>query len=343
MGVPKQAAASPPLRGLGGRMLITVIIPVYGVEKFIEKGAEALMGQTMRDGVEFIFVNDATKDRSIELLRQVIARHSEREGQVRIIEHEQNQGLPAARNTGLAAARGEYIYHCDSDDFVEPDALEKMLACARAQDADIVWTDWWLSFSEKERYMHQPSYSTPIEALRGMLSGEMKYNVWNKLCRRSLYGEDIRFPAGHGMGEDMTMMMLFARAGRVAHLPEALYHYVKLNTGAFSMTKKPSHLVDLKYNVARTEEFMRRELGNAVDDEIAFMKLEAKWPMLLSDADGRRAWRELWPEANAYIGRNRHWSTRTRWVQLAAARGLMFIPALYGWLINKVVYGHIFR
>lgn len=85
---------------------ISVLIPVYGVEKYIERCAESLFSQTMHDGIEFIFVNDATTDRSMEILYNVIERHPERQGQITIIEHEQNKGIAVARVTGVLAAKG---------------------------------------------------------------------------------------------------------------------------------------------------------------------------------------------------------------------------------------------
>ena len=197
-------------------MKVSVIIPIYKVEAFIERCAATLMEQTLPE-VEYIFVDDATPDNSIVVLEEVIARYPHRKDQVRIVRHAENKGLPAARNTGLALATGEYIFHCDSDDYVELAMLEEMYNTAKERDADIVWCDWYLTFAKNERYMKQPSYETPLEALKAMLSGAMKYNVWNKLVKRSLYVDNnIQLPAGYGMGEDMTMMMLFANAQKVA-------------------------------------------------------------------------------------------------------------------------------
>ena len=91
---------------------------------------------------------------------------------MKIVSHDVNKGLPAARNTGLAEAGGDYIYHCDSDDWVEPDMLEKMLKAAEEKDADIVYCDFFLSFEKNERYMSNPDYSTADELLRrGFLGG----------------------------------------------------------------------------------------------------------------------------------------------------------------------------
>lgn len=121
--------------------------------------------------------------------------------------------MPSARNTGLQVASGKYVFHCDSDDYLDGGALELMYAAAEQSQADMVWCDWYLSFAHNERYMKQPKYDSPIEVLKGMLGGSMKYNVWNKLVSRRLYTDNqITFSDGHGMGEDMTMIRLAACA-----------------------------------------------------------------------------------------------------------------------------------
>lgn len=89
---------------------VSVIIPIFKVRNFIERCACSLFEQTLKD-VEYIFVDDASPDDSIDILKACIERYPERRGQVRILVHEHNQGLPAARNTGLVVATGEYVYH----------------------------------------------------------------------------------------------------------------------------------------------------------------------------------------------------------------------------------------
>ena len=90
--------------------LVSVIIPIYNVECFITRCATSLLEQTLQE-VEFIFVDDATPDNSIHLLQEVLERYPKRKEQVKLIRHVINQGLPAARNIGLAVASGEYIFH----------------------------------------------------------------------------------------------------------------------------------------------------------------------------------------------------------------------------------------
>lgn len=324
---------------------VSVIIPIYGVERFIERCARNLFGQTLKEA-EFIFVDDATPDNSISLVSKVLEEFPERAQQVRIIRHPENKGLPAARNTGLAEAQGEYIYHCDSDDWVETEILEKMYDAAIGNDADIAYCDFFLSFEKNERYMSNPGYRTAEEMLkRGFLGGTMKYNVWNKLVRKSLYTENaISFPEGHPMGEDMTMIQLAAVAGKVIHVPEALYHYVKLNEGAYSNSYSQKKLDDIRFNVDRTVGFLEKKFGNDLEKEISFFKLSIKLPFLITDDRNMyRLWSEWYPEADLYANDNKDLPGRTRFLQKMAAEGRWWYVRLYYKLIYKFIYGTLYR
>lgn len=321
---------------------VSVIVPVYKVESFIGRCMRSLMEQTLQD-VEFIVVDDCSPDNSISIAKQVAGDYPDR--LVTFIVHEVNMGLPAARNTGLAVAKGEYVFHCDSDDFVETDMLEDLYEKAKSENADIVWCDWFLSFEKNERYMKQPHYDSTMGALKGMLSGVMKYNVWNKLVRRELYTFNaISFPAGYGMGEDMTMIKLFACAKTVAYLPKAFYHYVKLNALAFSNTYSDKHLVELRHNVQDTLCFLEARYGDRLRTEMEFFKLDVKYPFLISD-DSRRheLWKSWYPEANVYISRNKNVSVRRRILQQLAANGQYWLISFYYKFVHKFIYGLIFR
>lgn len=324
---------------------ISVVVPIYNVEPFIARCAESLFRQTMRE-VEYIFINDATPDKSMQVLDEVLASYPDRKRFVQVLAHETNKGLPAARNTGLAVAQGEYIFHCDSDDFVEPTMLADLYQTATEKNAEIVWCDWFLSYEKSERHMRQPEYSTPLDAMRAMLSGAMKYNVWNKLVKRSLYTENnIVFPEGYGMGEDMTMMLLFSCATRIAYLPNAYYHYVKLNAGAFSQTYSDKHIGELKHNVQWVTEYMHAKYHNQIEKELAFFHLEAKFPFLINDGkDGKyHLWTSWYPEANKYIMANRHITLRSRLVQWFAWKRQWWLVRLYYKIIIKTVYSIIYK
>lgn len=322
---------------------VSVIIPVYKVEKFIERCAQSLMEQTLTD-VEYIFVDDASPDGSIGVLRQVLAGYPERSSHVRILTHPENKGLPAARNTGLAVAQGEYIFHCDSDDFVEKDLLSTLYETAYRENADIVWSDYYISYPNHERYLKQPSYDTPEAALKGMLHGRMKYNVWNKLARRSLYTDhNISFPAGYAMGEDMTMIFLFSYAHKVAYVGRALYHYVS-NSASMTKTPKPEHLVELKHNSDRVLSFLEKRYHGAWREEGYSFMLLMKWPFL---TEHNRKLYPLWkawcPEANSHIWKRKEVSFRIRCVETCAAHGWFWLVTLHDWIVLRFLYSIIYR
>ena len=306
-------------------MSVSVIIPIYRVEAFIERCAWSLMEQTLKD-VEFIFVDDCSPDKSIDILYDVLADYPERVSQVIILRHEENRGLPAARNTGLAYATGEYIFHCDSDDYLESDALEQMYNSAVEHDADVVYSDWYLDIAPfKHRYMSCPAYTTSEEALRGLLHGTMKYNVWNKLVRRSLYGstallpmggaERGAFPEGHGMGEDMTMILLFAQAKKVAYLPKCTYHYVRQNENAFTAARSEASYDDLLFNANRVIDALTDKVP---EEDLACFKLNTKYPFLISNRrEDYERWHRWFPEANLYISSHQV-SRRARFLERVA-------------------------
>lgn len=312
-------------------MKISVIIPVFGIEKYIARCAETLFLQTFKDDVEYIFVDDCSKDKSIDILKDIIAKYPERACQTKVLHHEKNMGLPSARNTGLVHATGEYIIHIDGDDFVEPKMLEDMYHEAVKNDADIVWSDIYLTYEDNERYLSQPNYSTPVQALYGILRGEMKYNVWNKLVRRELYSENnIQFPAGLGMGEDMTMIKLFCHAKTIANISKAYYHYVKINTQAFSQTYSDKHLKELQQNVADLSDYLGKRLGENYTELISYFKLEVKFPFLISDKKEKyKVWQDWFRDANAYVWKNPSISFRRKLLQGMASLNQWWYVKLY--------------
>lgn len=322
---------------------VSIIVPIYKVEPYVERCAESLFSQTLK-GIEILFIDDASPDNSIEKIQRVA---SEYPGiRYTIISHDRNMGLPTARNTGLSAAKGEYIFHCDSDDFIEQTMLASLYNAAKEYEADIIWCDWFLSMSQSERLMKEPSVSTPEDAVRTMLGGGMKFNVWNKLIRHSLYTDNnIKFPDGRPMGEDLTIIKLFALANRVKHYPKAFYHYVRTNNQAYSRNYTDNHLSQLKENVTELCDWMQCNYGIKYLTETYFIKLEAKFPFLLM-SDKRNfywKWQEWFPEANAYISKNVHISLRSRIIQQCAAHNQFWIISLYSYFLNNIIYRIIYK
>ena len=213
--------------------LVSIIVPVYGVERYIERCAVSLFEQTYKD-VEYIFVNDATPDQSIEVLRTVMELYPERAKAVKIVEHPHNKGLSAARNTGVDNATGEYVWHVDSDDYVATDAVEKLIEAAERNNADIVICDINVVTS-KGIYAEKIIYNDKVDYIRRLLQHTQKCAHWNKFYRKSLLDTTgIRSDEQIRMAEDyaVTPRLLYC-AKRVAMLHEPLYFYETTNQSSY--------------------------------------------------------------------------------------------------------------
>ena len=212
-------------------MKLSVIVPVYGVEKYIARCAKSLLEQTYADK-EIIFVDDASPDRSIEMLQSVLQSYPQTK--VTILHHDTNRGLAAARKTGLDAADGEYIVSVDSDDYLEPNALEMLVRKAEETGADIVGMDCWFEWGDKRSVYRGAFSSDPHTYSRMLLNGSAMPNVWRHMIRHRLYAQTGFYPiAGLNNGEDYVVLpRLCWYATKVAKVDQPLYHYTQTNAGS---------------------------------------------------------------------------------------------------------------
>ena len=122
---------------------ISVIVPIYKAEFFIERCIRSLMEQTMKDNIEFVFVNDCTPDNSMQILERVINDYPERSSQIIIWNNPENLGVSRSRKKGIELSSGKYIGWCDSDDFCEKNMFEDMCKKAFDNSSDIVVCNYW--------------------------------------------------------------------------------------------------------------------------------------------------------------------------------------------------------
>ena len=192
---------------------ISVIIPVYGVEKYIERCANSLFLQTL-DDIEFIFVDDCSPDKSVDIVRKVLSLYPSRISQVKFHRMPHNSGLPTVRKVGIGLATGEYIAHCDSDDWVDVHMYEIMYNHAKSKNIDIVYCDYYKSDGTNSSYIKQP-------IIEGLMSGP----VWNKLVKASIYENEIYYPKENKAEDGALMMQLSYYAQSSSHISQALYYY----------------------------------------------------------------------------------------------------------------------
>ncbi len=206
---------------------ISIIVPVFNAESSLHRMMDSLLQQTF-DAFEVLLIDDGSTDSSGDICDQ----YAEKYENIRVI-HQKNQGVAAARQTGIEAAQGEYVIHADADDWVEPTMLEELYRQAKeddADDADVVICDFYSNNGAKQTYCkQQPSSLVPMEILREMLQGRMFGALWHKLIRHSLYKKyDARFFRGINYCEDVLIwaQMLQHNELKIAYLPQAYYHYV---------------------------------------------------------------------------------------------------------------------
>ena len=164
---------------------VSIIIAVYNCEKYIEKCVRSLFEQTL-DGIEYIFVNDATPDKSIEILKSTIEDYPARKYQIKIINLEVNGGVSNARRVGIKKATGEYIIHTDSDDWVEKEMYERLYLIAKETDADIVGCNFIHEFPNMQYEFHQQYANNIEENIRRLIDGRIFPSLCTSLTRRSV-------------------------------------------------------------------------------------------------------------------------------------------------------------
>ena len=143
---------------------VTIAVPVYGVEAYVGKCAESLFEQTYSN-LEFLFINDCTPDRSIEVIERVLDRFPDRKKQVRIINQGKNKGCPAARNLAVQLATGDFLFHVDADDYIEKDAVASLVSEQSLDDADLVVANYVIESAGSTSVVKYCDTSKPKEEM----------------------------------------------------------------------------------------------------------------------------------------------------------------------------------
>lgn len=214
---------------------ISVLVPVYGVENYIERCARSLFEQTYPD-LEYVFVNDCTRDKSIAVLMAVAKDYPTRESMVRIVNHDKNRGIAGARNTGLSHATGEFVCIVDSDDWLETNALELLARQQQVRDADIVSGNRLIHNRWENMLVKELRYNNKEEMTLQMMRRSRDHYITGRLFRRSLFVDNnLQWNEGLDMAEDRFMMTLLAYHAKTFDVVDAVvYHYDQRNTGSIT-------------------------------------------------------------------------------------------------------------
>lgn len=214
---------------------ITILVPVYGVEKYIERCVRSLFEQTY-ENIGYIFVDDCSPDNSIGVLKRVLCEYPHRIPYVRIIRHNQNRGLGAARNTAVENCSTDFLLHVDSDDWLDKNVVEMLLKKQSETGADIITYDVKMHFSQKIQIRTKPVFKSNEELVLALSCREINGGVCGELIRTSLYKDhDIKIVEGINMSEDFQVNPRLAYfAKNVSTANGIYYHYFFANQNSYT-------------------------------------------------------------------------------------------------------------
>jgi glycosyltransferase involved in cell wall biosynthesis len=283
------------------RPKVSVIIPVYKAEKDIEKCCNALFKQTLEE-IEYIFVEDCTPDNSVSVIKKVLDKYPARKEFVKILHQPQNSGVSACRQFGLDNASGEYIIHCDSDDWPDTNMYQELYTAAIVNNAEIVYCDYMAEYIDNSVYVQFPNQYKDRPSFN---IGPVEGAVWNKLISRNLIDRcGAKFYSGINLGEDfgfVTPCRVMSKKNIVLHKP--LYHYNQQNSNSITHNYTKDRFMQVVSLAKKTDDYFKsRGLEKEYEKGLSYLKFQAKgFFLMFKDVRDIALWKNLFPESNRFI------------------------------------------
>lgn len=210
--------------------LISVIVPVYKVEKYLNKCIESIVNQSYMN-IEIIIVDDGSPDNCPKICDE----WAKKDSRIKVI-HQKNGGLSSARNTGINIAKGQYLSFIDSDDYVDKKFIESLYKAIKQENAEMSICEFY-EFNEKGILLENKKRNKLINTLYSgyqilhnmMFNYKLSYIVaWNKLYKKELF-ENVRYKTGKINEDEFIIHRLFYKCNKVVCIDENLYYYLKRN------------------------------------------------------------------------------------------------------------------
>ena len=306
---------------------VSVIVPIYNVEKYIERCVRSLMEQNMND-LEFILVNDASTDCSMDIVSRTIEEYPLRKPLIKIINQEHNQGVAAARTIGMKVATGEYQIHCDPDDWVELDIYETLYIEAKRTDADIVVCNY-------KTITYSDSFDCAVDKIYDLsqIPSGYRWSLCNKLVKRSLIVDNDIYPIPQvDMCEDEnTALRLYFHANKITYIDDVLYNYdrtreTSITAKMFSEKYLHQRQVSLRFIRDYFAQRKYQPMVDWVDKEIVRVKDPS---LFITKGIKLGIWRDFLPEANGIVQNSDNFKTIYKLVYNIASHGFYLPLKLY--------------
>ena len=237
-------------------MLLTVIVPVYNVELYLDRCVQSIIQQTYKN-LEIILVDDGSTDGSSEMCDQ----WAQKDSRIQVI-HKKNGGLSSARNAGLDISEGEFLSFIDSDDFIELDMYQTMMDALQNSGKDIACcgriVDLWGKRKKKEYTRSEPKVYSREEAMKEVLClRDIDVSAWDKIYRKELF-EGIRYPEGKISEDAVIIFQLLEKTNGVIHVGRDFYHYI-YRQGSISKATYSHAKYDAYENCIQITEFFEQK------------------------------------------------------------------------------------
>ena len=259
---------------------VSVIVPCFNTEKYIEECVKSIVSQTYKN-LEIILVDDGSTDKTSELVDGL----KKTDDRI-VVVHQKNAGLSAARNTGLKKANGKYVAFIDSDDCVAKNYIERLLAAATETKSDIVACAY-VKFSETSpktsliRGVKTMTTLTGFEAFKDYLTTK---NIGFSMSCNKLYNielfKDVKFPEGRLHEDEYTTYKLYYQANRLTVIPDGLYFYRMRENSITKSDLDEPRLIDILDQIEDVKAFVKKNDIKDVSDYLSAYEINVKNFML---------------------------------------------------------------
>ena len=259
---------------MGNKIHVTILMPIYKVEQYLEKTLDSVFTQTY-PYLDYVFVNDCSPDNSLQVLKDAIARYQIESNRYTIINHIQNEGIAVSRTDCIANAKGDYVYFVDSDDWIEKDTVEQMVYATNDGAIDIVGCDYMKDYLSGETTCHHENYADNCrDNMLRCLNYDIATVLWKLLIRRDLFNNFSITPHVDIVEDYIMSVKLYYYAKSFTAIPRAFYHYVQYNQARVSLQTLWSINMHIK-GVEEVEGFCREK--GLIDDETEYKLLLRKF------------------------------------------------------------------
>lgn len=225
---------------------VSIIVPVYGVEKYFDECIESLLHQTYTN-IEVLIIDDGTKDNCGKKADD----YAKKDFRVKVY-HKENRGLSSARNIGLEVATGDYYCFVDSDDYVSETFVEKLINAAVTKGADMVFCNYYSHYKNKSLPSHrlslitQESFFTPEKYLECLYVNSGVFSmVWNKIFRKDVF-KNLRF-ADMICEDAQILLSVIDNCKTIYYIPDVMYYYRRRRSGIMGEKKEGILLYNMKW------------------------------------------------------------------------------------------------